>query len=97
MTRMTGPDCAVMCKLINIHTYIHTVDGGMIVAGSEGRSLEHFWCHPIPLSSSSLETNQMRRKQHGRIIKMEGKSFNGFSVPYRKVCFFASQDPSSST
>ena len=24
MTRMTGPDCAVMCNLINIHTYIHT-------------------------------------------------------------------------
>ena len=23
MTRMTGPDCAVMCNLINIHTYIH--------------------------------------------------------------------------
>ena len=23
-TRMTGPDCAVMCNLINIHTYIHT-------------------------------------------------------------------------
>ena len=23
MTRMIGPDCAVMCKLINIHTYIH--------------------------------------------------------------------------
>ena len=22
MTRMTGPDCAVMCNLINIHTYI---------------------------------------------------------------------------
>ena len=21
MTRMTGPDCAVMCNLINIHTY----------------------------------------------------------------------------
>ena len=25
MTRMTGPDCAVMCNLINIHTYIHTI------------------------------------------------------------------------
>ena len=26
MTRMTGLDCAVMCNLINIHTYIlHTV------------------------------------------------------------------------
>ena len=24
MTRMTGPDCAVMCNLINIRTYIHT-------------------------------------------------------------------------
>ena len=24
MTRMTGPDCAVTCNLINIHTYIHT-------------------------------------------------------------------------
>ena len=24
MTRMTGSDCAVMCNLINIHTYIHT-------------------------------------------------------------------------
>ena len=23
MTRMTRPDCAVMCNLINIHTYIH--------------------------------------------------------------------------
>ena len=27
MTRMTGPDCVVMCNLINtyIHTYIHTL------------------------------------------------------------------------
>ena len=24
MTRMTRPDCAVMCNLINIHTYVHT-------------------------------------------------------------------------
>ena len=26
MTRMTGPDCVVMCNLINtyIHTYIHS-------------------------------------------------------------------------
>ena len=23
MTRMTGPDCAVMCNLINTHTHIH--------------------------------------------------------------------------
>ena len=24
MTQITGPDCAVMCNLINMHTYIHT-------------------------------------------------------------------------
>ena len=24
MTRMTGPDCVVMCNLINIHTHTHT-------------------------------------------------------------------------
>ena len=28
MTRMTGPDCVVMCNLINtyIHTYVHITD-----------------------------------------------------------------------
>ena len=26
MTRMTGPDCAVMCNLINTHTHIYTID-----------------------------------------------------------------------
>ena len=25
MTRMTRPDCAVMCNLINTHTHTHTV------------------------------------------------------------------------
>ena len=24
MTRMTGPDCAVMCNLINTHIHTHT-------------------------------------------------------------------------
>ena len=24
MTRMTGPDCAVMCNLINAHTHTHS-------------------------------------------------------------------------
>ena len=25
MTRMTGPDCAVMCNLINTHSHTHRV------------------------------------------------------------------------
>ena len=28
MTRMTGPDCAVMCNLINTHTHIDPHLGG---------------------------------------------------------------------
>ena len=27
MTRMTRPDCAVMCNLINTHTHTHTILG----------------------------------------------------------------------
>ena len=36
MTRMTGPDCVVMCNLINtyIHTYIHTYIVGPVAANS---------------------------------------------------------------
>ena len=29
MTRMTRPDCAVMCNLINTHTHTHTNGGAM--------------------------------------------------------------------
>ena len=28
MTRMTGPDCAVTCNLINTHTHTHTMKEG---------------------------------------------------------------------
>ena len=29
MTRMTGPDCVVMCNFINTHTHTHTHTHGM--------------------------------------------------------------------
>ena len=40
MTRMTGPDCVVMCNLINtyIHTYIHTFRMGEVWYG--GRKVQ---------------------------------------------------------
>ena len=39
MTRMTGPDCAVMCNLINIHTYAGTTIAGTRIGlgRAEGR------------------------------------------------------------
>ena len=36
MTRMTGPDCVVMCNLIYIHIYIHTYMQG--AQGAQGSS-----------------------------------------------------------
>ena len=46
MARMTGPDCAVMCNLINIHKYmyIHTVDSMSLPSGNP------FKCHEEVLS-----------------------------------------------
>ena len=41
MTRMTGPDCAVMCNLINTHahTHIHThTHAGGGAQGAQGSS-----------------------------------------------------------
>ena len=40
MTRMTGPDCAVMCNLINTHTHTHThnKEAGGGAQGAQGSS-----------------------------------------------------------
>ena len=39
MTSMTGPDCAVMCNLINTHAHTHThIRPGRIQDGSEDGS-----------------------------------------------------------
>ena len=34
MTRMTGPDCVVMCNLINTHTHTHTHFFSFFLTGS---------------------------------------------------------------
>ena len=41
MTRMTGPDCVVMCNLINtyIHTYIHSYIYDIMVKKARGRRI----------------------------------------------------------
>ena len=55
MTRMTRPDCAVMCNLINIHTHTHTgmttpllqyvarFDGGSEIFGFGGGGYKESW------------------------------------------------------
>ena len=35
MTRMTGPDCVVMCNLINTHTHTHTTGLGRAEGGQK--------------------------------------------------------------
>ena len=41
MTRMTGPDCAVMCNLINTHTHTHNVHPFCFHISESGKSWEH--------------------------------------------------------
>ena len=48
MTRMTGPDCAVMCNLTNIHTYIHTYMVMVMVDISLTQDLTTFSRFPFP-------------------------------------------------
>ena len=40
MTRMTGPDCAVMCNLINIHTYMHIYIHTVFPTKDEARTFD---------------------------------------------------------
>ena len=40
MTRMTGPDCVVMCNLINTHTHTHTHTVGPLVDSNHHSSNE---------------------------------------------------------
>ena len=37
MTRMTGPDCVVMCNLINTHTHTHITGSRIGLGRADGR------------------------------------------------------------
>ena len=59
MTRMTGPDCVVMCNLRNtyIHTYIHSVpstDVSQALAHLPGALLTGLVISPMLSSGKSL-------------------------------------------
>ena len=49
MTRMTGPDCVVMCNLINTHTHTHTHTHGAYnednkrTRGQKGHHVTHLY------------------------------------------------------
>ena len=43
MTRMTGPDCAVMCNLMNTHTHTHTHTRNRKIAVDAVRETGETW------------------------------------------------------
>ena len=48
MTRMTGPDCAVMCNLLNTHTHtMRTGAGTSTKTEREGKRVERPGTHQI--------------------------------------------------
>ena len=58
MTRMTGPDCVVMCNLINTHTHIHTHTYTPLFVGLGScvcvKSLDIFYCDEIQCFGGSI-------------------------------------------
>ena len=45
MTRMTGPDCVVMCNLINTHTYTHIITVNPCVSSNLENAAHHSGKH----------------------------------------------------
>ena len=55
MTRMTGPDCAVMCNLINTHTHTHTHRGDL---GGKKKKCRKERVGPLAANPDNLENNR---------------------------------------
>ena len=55
MTRMTRPDCVVMCNLINTHTHIHTNGGDF---GGTRKICRKGSVGPVAANSNIVEINK---------------------------------------
>ena len=54
MTRMTGPDCAVLCYLINTHTHAFSGSSASSISDGEGLLPDVRFCRPRDYSGNSL-------------------------------------------
>ena len=72
MTRMTGPDCAVMCNLINTHTHTHT--GGMKCFWNECFSF--FEASPLRKTPPNFSMKTFKQFPSGSVGKESGKKLN---------------------
>ena len=54
MTRMTGPDCAVMCNLINTHTHTHSTPVDYINSSNTRYIIDASQLMGMEISSCSL-------------------------------------------
>ena len=80
MTRMTGPDCVVMCNLINTHTHTHThthTQGTLIPHASPSLQTGGGACeHPTaPCARPGVGTSASHRG--GNRIRGAGRSKRG--------------------
>ena len=65
MTRMTGPDCVVMCNLINTHTHTHTHEDRIGEGGVEAkkRKKPHKSCRRHVGNGGDLGRKREKRRQ----------------------------------
>ena len=79
MTRMTGPDCAVMCNLMNIHTYMHTCIPTILTLGREfeSRCTHH-------TNRDFFSQKKIKNKNKKKAQKMEN-DYSNFSLLVHKI------------
>ena len=89
MTRMTGPDCAVMCNLINIHTYIQPSGQDFVPSTVCVRVL------PSPYSGRQTCGRTSRGHTGGRSYRISPPSFCSACLNFSSRGGFSPSFPSS--
>ena len=85
MTRMTGPDCAVMCNLINTHTHTHRMtrttgpDCAVMCNLLNTHTHTHTQCRILVANAQSLQ--KIRNHVTATIILVR-KNRQGFKLEY---------------
>ena len=67
MTRMTRPDCAVMCNLINTHTHTHKDDKAGLRGYVQFNKYAHTHTPPPPKRAKELPSSKLGKKQKQQI------------------------------
>ena len=80
MTRMTGPDCVVMCNLINTHTHTHTHTRQCLGVSQEDTMEGSLWKETLGRSLGSHDAaDRVGKMCHGNGYRQETTRLHAIS------------------